>query len=357
MRRSWVLALVCASCNGGATTPIAASADAPAADAQIVLEDVHLIGRFDQNHRFAWPGTQIVTRFDGTAISIELDDNGQNWFEVTIDGTARAPLHPGSGRATYPLATGLSPEPHDLALARRTESFFGPTTFFGFSGSPLIATPRPARLVEMIGDSITCGYGVLGVGPTCGFTAATEAETHAWGSFAATRLGAAHVSIAYSGIGMSRNGDGSTSDTMPERYLRTFADDGASTWAFSYSPDVIVIDLGTNDFAMGDPGSAFVTTYVAFTHMLRSHYANAKILLATSPMLADSYPAGAMSRTKARGYLDQIAATLADPDVRVVEIAEQLSGDGYGCDYHPSEVTDRKMADVLVPAIRAATGW
>jgi lysophospholipase L1-like esterase len=359
MGRPCIALAVCAACSGGSNAILDAtsSGDSAAVDAQVVREDVHLIGRFDQTKGFAWPGTQIVTRFDGTAIAVELDDSGQSWFEITIDGIARSPLHPGAGRATYMLATGLAAGPHDLVIARRTESFFGTTTFFGFPGATLIATPRPTRLVEMIGDSITCGYGVLGAGPTCSFSADTEAETHAWGAFAAPLLGAAHVAIAYSGIGMARNGDGSTTGTMPERYLRTFADDPASTWSFSYSPDAIVINLGTNDFALGDPGQAFVTSYVAFVQMLRGHYSNAQIFLATSPMLTDSYPAGAMSRTKARGYLDTIAAILADPKLHVVEIAEQLPGDGFGCDYHPNEVTEHKMADALVPAIRAATGW
>jgi hypothetical protein len=31
--------------------------------------------------------------------------------------------------------------------------------------------------------------------------------------------------------------------------------------------------------------------------------------------------------------------------------------DGVGCDHHPSLVTHRKMATVLVQAIREKTGW
>ena len=67
-------------------------------------------------------------------------------------------------------------------------------------------------------------------------------------------LGAAHVAIAYSGIGMLRNNGGGTTGTMPERYERTLADDAASLGLARYTPDVVVIDLGTNDFATGDPG-------------------------------------------------------------------------------------------------------
>jgi lysophospholipase L1-like esterase len=298
--------------------------------------------------RFAWPGTAIATRFTGTSIAIDLADSGDDYFEVTVDGVAQPPLHPGMGRATSMLATGLAAGDHDLVVAKRTESFVGVATFYSFPGATLVATPRATRLVELIGDSITCGYGVLGVGPSCSFSAATEAETHAWGTFAGSALGAAHAAIAYSGIGMYRNNAGDTTDQIPVIYNRTLADDPQSVWDFSYTPDVIVIDLGTNDFAQGDPGAPFVTAYTSFVQALQGHFATAKILLATSPMQSDP------DRTTLHGYLDQVAAATS---TTVVDIPEQLAADGYGCDYHPSETTHQKMAAVLVPAIRAATGW
>ncbi len=301
--------------------------------------------------RFAWPGTQIATRFDGDAIAIDLEDSGQSWFVATIDGTAQPAFVAPAGRATTMLATGLAAGPHDLVLARRTESFFGPTTFHGFPGGTLIATPRPARMIEMIGDSITCGYGDLGVGPNCSFDAATEDETVAWGALAAHDLGAVHAAIAYSGIGMYRDNSGDTTTTMPDRYGLTIADDPSSTWDWSYTPDAIVIDLGTNDFAGGDPGQPFADAYTAFVRMLRGKFPASAILLATSPMLDGT------ARTQLRGYLDAVVSAVADPKVSVVDIAEQLAADGYGCDYHPDTTTQRKMAGALVPAIRAATGW
>lgn len=352
MRVALVLSLACAACGDDAAGPRDATTGGDTApDAPSIVEDVHFIGRFDATHRFAWPGSQIRTRFSGTTISADLEDTGNSdYFDVTIDG-ATTRLQLASGRHTVALANGLAAGMHDLMLTRRTETFLGTTTVHGFSGATLVPTPRPGRLIEFVGDSITCGYGVLGATATCPFAADTEAETHAWGAFASTALDAVHVSIAYSGGGMYRNNGGTTTNTLPMRYGRTFADDTASTWDFSYTPDAIVIGLGTNDFAQGDPGAAFVTAYASFVGMLRMRFPNAAIVLATSPML------GGMEHTTQRGYLDQVAAMVADPEVTVVEIATQLSADGFGCDYHPNEVTQHKMADALVPAIRAATGW
>jgi lysophospholipase L1-like esterase len=314
------------------------------------LAGAHFIGRFDTMRRFAWPGSQIRTRFAGTTISVDLTDSGENVFDVTIDG-ATTTIHPRAGRSVIVLANQLADGLHELVLTRRTESLWGTTTFHGFIGSPLLEADRPARLIEFIGDSITCGYGVLGADPTCSFTAATEAETRAWAAFTAAAVDAAHVSIAYSGAGVFRNFDGATENTLPARYGRTLADDETSTWAFSYTPDAIVINLGTNDFAQSDPGTPYVNAYASFVGVLRSMFPSAAILLATSPMLAGS------AHATQRAYLDQVAAMAADPKLAVVEIAQQRASDGYGCDYHPNEVTQQRMATQLVPVLRAATGW
>lgn len=321
--------------------------DAPPA----VMEDIHFVGRFDAAHQFAWPGSTIATRIWGTDVKLDLLDGGSNFYEITIDGVAQPPLDADAGRHTYTLANGLPAGEHDVVVARRTESFFGVSQVFGFPTATLVPTPRKTRFIEFIGDSITCGYGVLGANMSCAFSAVTEAETLAWANLAATELDADHASIAYSGIGMYRNSGGGLTDIMPERYGRTFAEDPDTQWSFSYTPDVIVINLGTNDFFAGDPGMPYVTNYIAFVQMLRTKFPAAKILLATSPMI------GGASRAVLRGYLGQVATTMSDPDVSVVEIAEQLDEDGLGCDYHPSVTTNHKMTVAIVAAIRAATGW
>jgi lysophospholipase L1-like esterase len=342
--RSWLWLAALTACGHDPAHPNDAAADGATTDAA-PLEAIHYVGRFDAQHRAAWPGSAVHTRFTGTDLMVELADTGTNWFEVTVDGVALAPLVTHAGDRAYPIATGLAAGDHDLVLAKRTESFQGTVTFAGFPGATLVPTPRPAHLVEFIGDSITCGYGDLGVGPSCEFSPDTESEPAAWGALAEQALGVPHVSIAYSGIGMVRDVAGTTMNVMPVKYLRTFADDASSTWDFSYTPDVIVIALGTNDFAGGDPGEAFVSAYVGFVTMLEARFPAVKILVATSPMNGDP---------KLVGYLQEVAA---QTDVTVVELAVQQAADGYGCDYHPSAVTHTRMAATIVPAIRAVTGW
>jgi lysophospholipase L1-like esterase len=348
-----VCALVCAlgsapGCgSGGSAIDAAPLIDAAPPEPAFV----HVIGRFDENNRFAWPGSTIVTRFAGTSLTMELDDSGQNWFSIWIDGVEQPPLEAMPGIRSYVVATGLADGEHDAVIARRTEALFGASQIRGFPGSVIIPTlpPYGGRLIELVGDSITCGYGALGDGPACEFDADTESEPDAWGGLTARALDAGHVAIAYSGKGVYRNYDGGDVDTMPVLYERTLAED-ATSWTFAIEPDVVVVNLGTNDFAAGDPGQPFVEAYTAFLAQIRSHYPDAHVIVASSPML------GEPNRSIARGYLEQVVDA-AGARVTFLDLAEQMAADGYGCDYHPSGATHQKMADVLVPAIRAVTGW
>ena len=361
--RAWIFVAIaaCGGSHGGGPTTDAPPGSPDAKPQPSAL--VHLNGRFtsDANPRFEWPGSQIVTRTSDASLTVRLDDSGNNRFEVWIDGALAAPIVATAGANDYTVASGLAAGAHDVVIERRTESFFGATTYLGFGNANLVATPGASRWIEFVGDSITCGYGVLGPDQSSCFSNDTEAETRGWAALASTQLGAAHTAIAYSGIGVLRNNDGSTTGTMPDDFDRTLVDETA-TWGFTaYTPDVVVIDLGTNDFATGDPGAPFVAKYEAFVATVRAHAPDAWVIVAQSPMLSDGYPVGAMQRTKANAYLNQVVNDRkagGDSRILFVDIAEQDgNADGYACDYHPSAATHAKMAAQLVTAIRGVTGW
>lgn len=351
------LTIACGAC-GGTKKPVVddARSDGPPRDAPPpVVEDIHYYGRWDATHTVGWPGAQVVTRFSGTSLSANVREQGDDYLEIVVDGQRQAPIHLANGVQMITVASGLAAGEHDVVIAKRTESFVGTLRFDGFAGATLVPTERRTRTIEFIGDSITAGYGITGAGPSCSFTSATESEPRAWGALAAEDLGAAHISVAYSGIGMVRNccgAGGSTTDTMPTKYGLHLADQPSATWDFHVVPDVVVIALGTNDFSGGDPGQPFVEAYKKFiTEQVRAHAPDATIFLAASPML------GGADHLKHKDYLDAVAEYFNDMKIRVVDIPEQLSTDGFGCDYHPNETTARKSANALVPAIRSAMGW
>lgn len=333
---------------------------------------IHYIGRFDTRDaagpRFAWPGTGIVAAFQGTGIQVTLSDTGTNYLVVTIDGgPPKAVATSGTGK-TYTLASNLPPGQHTLALTKRTEANVGVLQLLGVTpqGGALVPTPDPfTRRIEYVGDSITCGYGDIGNGPGCHFSADTEDETVAYGALAAAALGAQQTVTAYSGKGMFREYGGSMTDQMPVLFNRTLPDDATSTWGFTTpQPDVVVINLSSNDFATGDPGAPFVQAYTTFLQTLRQHYPSAYVICALATTMKEP------DRTTAAGYIrgvvdqareagDTRVSTLSIPDEAgaIFGFATQLDSDGYGCDYHPSVKTQRLMGTQLAAAIPPIAGW
>jgi lysophospholipase L1-like esterase len=318
------------------------------------------IGRFDLSQPdapvFAWPGTAIALRFTGSAVGVTLSDNGSNVFEVVLDGKHTV-LTLQSGTKTYALASGLTPGAHELLLHRRSEASFKETTFNGFdvASSAYLPAIVPTRRLEVIGDSISAGYGNEGVNP-CSFTAATENHYLTYEALASRAVNAELYTEAWSGIGMFRNYEGTTSDVMPDRYPRTLPERATSTWDFGrFVPDAVVINLGTNDFAKGDPGAPFQAAYLKFVSELRSHYPSARFFLALGPMLGSDDYGKAMAYLKA---VIQERASAGDKNLTLLEFGIQDgAADGLGCDYHPSLKTHQKMADKLQAALAADLGW
>jgi lysophospholipase L1-like esterase len=320
---------------------------------------VHYLGRFDTTDaagpKFSWPGSAITATFTGTGITAQLVDAGTNYFTVVIDGGTPTVVPTSSQAQTYTLASGLAAGQHTIVLTKRTESLVGVVQFLGFQpqGGALVASPEPfTRRIELVGDSITCGYGDLGIGPNCGWSPATEDETIAYGALAASQLNAEATVIAYSGIGVYENANGLTTDQMPVLFERTLADDPTSQWGFTTpDPDVVVINLGTNDFANGDPGQAYQTAYVAFLRQVRGHYANAYIICTSSPML------GSPSHASEAAYIQTAISQVGDPRVSFLDLVTQDQANGLGCDWHPSPKTHQLMATTLVSQISSLTGW
>jgi lysophospholipase L1-like esterase len=341
--------------------------DAPAGGAELIL-----VGRFDDSDpaapRFAWSGTTITTRFAGSTVAVDLEESGPgHHYQVVIDGEATTRLATSSGRRTYPVASGLGAGRHEVTLHRLTEAFLGETRLHGVAldgGPPPVRVPSPrARRLELIGDSISAGYGNEGADESCPFTPATENHHRSWGAVAARALDADLVTIAWSGKGVfSNRGNPADLVSMPALWTRTLPEKDGSRWDFArYQPDAVIINLGTNDIAMTTPDwSPFAAAYLGFVRDVRARYPRALILCVLGPMLTDTWPEDRKALTTARaGITGAVAALTAEGDAAVafLELAPQDGSTGFGCDWHPSVATHARMARDLEAALRARLGW
>ena len=327
---------------------------------------VRYVGRFDHTNptgaRFAWPGSTILARFTGSSIGVKLS-GPTTYFDISIDGTMQtAPLVLAAGTTSYPLATNLGAGPHELMVYRRNEAGIGATgttTFLGLildpAGALLPPSPPAAHRIEIVGDSITTGFGDLSTGGACANQLADQDYDVAFGADAARTLSADLITIAWTGKGMYRNSGGDTTNTMPILYGRTTPDQTTDTWDFtSWIPDAVVIYLGNNDFGKGDPGQQYVTTYNTFIARVRKNYPNALIVCTIGPNLKDP------SLTQERTYVQGIVNTLnmaGDKNVDFLEMPQPTAAEGTGCGGHPLAVTHKRMGDALVTELKAKLGW
>jgi lysophospholipase L1-like esterase len=319
-------------------------------------EGVRILGRSMANpaggFTIQWPGSGFEATFTGTQLTATIDDWGSNWLNVEIDGvTKRLDLREGVN--TYVLFSGPAGE-HKIRLTRRTGAQVGPTRILDIraKGGALNPTATPDRKILVIGDSITSGYGVECTDRSIGYTHATQNADLAYPALLAKTFGADLQSVSMDGHGLVKNfsGDGETMDTMAWRILpETSAKWPASTW----QPQVVVINLGSNDFWGGDPGEKFDTAYLKMIRDLRAAYPDALIVGTIGSLLdAANYTA---ARTSIQGAVDAVKGE--DSKVAFVELRPSRSPQRYGCDWHPGKDAQNDMAGQLQAVIEKRLGW
>jgi lysophospholipase L1-like esterase len=328
---------------------------------------IRYIGRFDMsdptNPTAEWSASAMEARFAGTSVSARLGGNG-NYFEIVLDGVVQSTPVLATGASSYSLATGLDAGTHDILVFRRDEAFDQPTQFGGFdfgnAGRLLPPPASPPRRIEVIGDSISAGYGDECTNASGSFMAATENEYIAYGPLTARALGADIHVVAWSGKGMYRNIDGTTTETMPILWQRTIPTDTTSTWdPKTWIPDAVVINLGTNDFnaAYRDPSAQYQATYLQFVTTLRGVYPDAYIFNCVGPMIGGTEY---MTVKTAITNVISMRAAAGDTRLKLVEFMTQDcrgDGSGCGCASHPNAAEHQAMATILETAMRTALGW
>ena len=290
LRNAFALMLMSlVSQHAGAASPrVEAIAAWPVDSVALVARPVGRVERRpgEPGWRYQWPGTYFEARFGGAEVFVDLGA-GEKHARVSVDGREVADVV--QPRPRMLRIQGLASGEHQVRVDIVSESRDGVQAFGGFA-VPAHAdalAPRPRdRAIEFIGDSNTGGYGTASNGRTCSEDDVwrTTDNSLAYGPQVARRFDADYRVMALSGRGMVRNYANAAGDTLPAAYAHLLPADAASGTASddpAWSPRLIVIALGTNDFstpvAAGEPwkdgaalSAAFETRYVDFVQALRS---------------------------------------------------------------------------------------
>jgi len=325
----------------------------------------------DGSLSFDWEGTQFYVNIQGGSyvkVHIKASGSASGRFVIQVNGWEQSQVWVGgsngaSSEGVYLVADGLSGHSQIRVISVLEPSFAvvnsnSVFTFSGFStdGAPATAGPARARRLELVGDSISAGFGSRGYSGApagCPVNQYTSGNYYTYNWFIAEHFQADLVPIAWSGKGMYQNCC-DNGETMPSYYLQTLG--GAayiSDWDFSrYVPHAIIINLGTNDF-IHDSGpvweKAFVTTYVEFVGNATRRYKQPTmpVFVAQGPM-----DCSASLNNSLQGAIKLINA--AGGNAHYLNLCGPPND---GCGGHPGVVGHQKMYEQAVPVISKVMNW
>ena len=216
-----------------------------------------------------WGGAYLRTRFTGASVGLKMLD-GES-LVVSIDGEPFRAVKGVAGITPLnmePLAPGL----HTLLVG---SSSGGEAKVLGLSLDPRATTkpaiPRP--IVEFIGDSITWGTGPEGMWNVN------------WTWQTAEALNCDHTQIAQSARALTTGyGCADEKTGMDKQYfmLKNFGyvnEVPPVPWNFAtYTPQIIVINLGQNDACGNEPDDVFTNIYISFVKNIRTRFPVAQIV-------------------------------------------------------------------------------
>ncbi len=311
-----------------------------------------------------YPGIQIIADFTGSSCTMRVKP-GCGSFMVEIDDMPEFRIEVPEKSGDVTLTEGLPGDRHHLRLTYCIEGGKRHPAFYGLlldDGGRLLDTPRlPTRKMEFIGNSITCGLGNMANGSEKTYHSGLQNTYYAYEFIATRELNAQCQVVARSGIGIYRNTLGKPEgdkDVLPTYYPYTLRTNtpGSELWDFNcYQPDVVCVNLGTNDTT--NPKyytSMLADAFKSFLRTLREKYPKAKIVLLTGTMRTGQRLADIK---KAQDEAVADAAERGDHEIYRFDFTPDDGSLGWGSYKHPSKRRHEKMAAELVPFIRSITGW
>lgn len=314
----------------------------------------------DGSVSFDWCGVYVEAQLKGPKLDIRLSDTGKSYYNVYVDGDLHKVVQVCGRDTIINFADGLKgSKPHSLFIQKRTEGETGRTTFHEFLLPPkgsLSAEPRKReRMIEVIGNSLTAGFGTEGKDRSEPWSIETLNCDLSYSTIVPRYFDADYSLIAHSGRGVVRNyGDSvrMSAVTMKDKFFQTYDMDTLSRWDFKqYTPDLVIINLGSNDFST-EPHpyrSEFVGAYKEMLRNIRDAYGRVPVLCVYSSTV----------NGQVYDYFDQAVREMNDADIHLLAMPREVmnASTDLGAVWHPNYNGQRKMAMVMIPVISTITGW
>ncbi len=244
--------------------------------------------------------------------------------------------------------------PHTLTLIGITEHWDAALVLscITLEGEGAALLPPPAestRKMLFIGDSISCGYGVISENDGHTYRAHEQDVTEAYSYRTAEYFGADMQIAAFSGQGVVRNCHGERGILMQELFdCRVESRGQLIPYDHSaFVPQVVVINAGTNDSGGGVTQDDFAKGAKALLGRVRAVYPAAQIVWLYG-MMGDVYKTALCRVMEQRGD-DQCRLLPVTPIYQCV--------DEVGAQGHPNRRGQMRAASALRTLISQIMGW
>ena len=235
-------------------------------------------------------GIEFTGMMEGK-VQVFLTCTDETYFTLYIDGV-RSPERIYAGRNTKKIEIADFPTAgkHTVKLLKQSEAqrSLAVLESLWIVGYLEDAPANRSKYIEVIGDSITCGYGNLGLSANgADGTALWEDGTQAFPFLTAETLSADVSVVGCSGVGVDK---GYTAFSEKEFYPKMSRyRDVSLNYDFSSArvPDLVVINLGTNDAAKGSQKDEFKAGVKELVNIVRTSYGKNIPIVWTYGMMGD----------------------------------------------------------------------
>lgn len=318
---------------------------------------------------FSCSGFEVY--FHGTSLRAELiatechKKDGEAAIAVVVDDQTFIDANKivlDKPQAIYTLADNLPLGNHRVRIYKRTESSCSRTGWRRLETDgcflPLPDDNKKHLKIEYYGDSITAGNGADGVEGDIEFETRTENALNSYAALASEKLDADFAIIAIGGFPLYRSpwNKEASIKTIPEMFSYADFDWGtypgnAISWNNSdFIPDIVVINLGTNDDQyllsvskdeLEKEKQAFISAYHAFIAQIMLAYPHCQIIVSI----------GMIKVTIAQELIEKVMETTPN-NVHYLPFSSLKAGGYMPNQGHPNKAMHVYAGDELVSLIK-----
>lgn len=320
-------------------------------------EKIRIRGRHTEEDGFLafdWTNSGFAFNFNGTGFIISLGEykaDAPAYVKIIIDGKQHQRFAVVNGSEKL-IIEGLSEKRHRVEVLKVTEGEpklkFDTVTLLG-NGAVLCNPPfNSPRKIEFIGDSITCGYGVLGLHTDPTYLTYQQDGTRGYAYLTADKFGADARYIAISGKGIVCNCNGDRTDVKAGQYYNYISRTGGEC-SDGWTADVVVINIGTNDCGGPAPDAEFTDAAKDLISKVRARYPEAQIIWMYG-MMSQLY------KETLRKTIREVAKT--DKKVHFLFVDTVFGNvSETGANGHPNVRASLRASALLYKKIRSVTNW